>query len=161
MRGDPNAEVLSYNLKRLVVETETLKCAWAQVRAVVSRLRVSIREGQPHMTGKRYLEWCPSPKSEKKVCRKVKEETMRRKLLLHVEEAVKRLNLVLDGWGRYFKCEYPSRQFAKMNAYARYRLYKFLNRKSQRRYRLKYAETYYGELQKLGEAVCGKSARTV
>ena len=37
-----------------------------------------------------------------------------------------------------------------MNAYARYRLYKFLNRKSQRRYRLKYAETYYGELQKLG-----------
>ena len=28
--------------------------------------------------------------------------------------------------------------------------YKFLNRKSQRRYRLKYAETYYGELQKLG-----------
>lgn len=32
----------------------------------------------------------------------------------------------------------------------RYRLYKFLNRKSLRRYRLKYAETYYGELQKLG-----------
>ena len=33
---------------------------------------------------------------------------------------------------------------------ARQRLYKFLNGKSQRRYRLKYAETYYGELQKLG-----------
>ena len=32
----------------------------------------------------------------------------------------------------------------------RNRVYKFLNRKSQRRYRLKYAETYYGELQKLG-----------
>ena len=103
-----------------------------------------------YMTGKRYLEWCPSPKSVKTVCRKVKEETMRRKLLLPVEGVVKRLNLVLDGWGRYFKCGYPSRQFAKVNAYARYRLYKFLNRKSQRRYRLKYAETYYGELQKLG-----------
>ena len=103
-----------------------------------------------YMTGKRYLEWCPSPKSVKKVCRKVKEETMRRKLLLPVEGVIKRLNLVLDGWGRYFKCGYPSRQFAKVNAYARYRLYKFLNRKSQRRYRLKYAETYYGELQKLG-----------
>ena len=37
-----------------------------------------------------------------------------------------------------------------MNAYVRYRLYKFLNRKSQRRYRLEYAETYYGELQELG-----------
>ena len=100
--------------------------------------------------GDRYLEWCPSDKSVKKVCRKVKGETMRRKLLLPVEGVIKRLNLVLDGWGRYFKCGYPSRQFAKVNAYARYRLYKFLNRKSQRRYRLKYAETYYGELQKLG-----------
>ncbi|MBQ3345210.1 MAG: group II intron reverse transcriptase/maturase, partial [Kiritimatiellae bacterium] len=85
-----------------------------------------------------------------KVCRKVKEETMRRKLLLPVEGVIKRLNLVLDGWGRYFKCVYPSRQFAKVNTYARYRLYKFLNRKSQRRSRLNYAETYYGELQKLG-----------
>ena len=103
-----------------------------------------------YMKGDRYLEWCPSNKSVKKVCRKVKEETMRRKLLSPVEKVVERLNLVLDGWGRYFKCGYPSRQFAKVNAYARYRLYKFLNRKSQRRYRLKYAETYYGELQKLG-----------
>ena len=24
---------------------------------------------------------------------------------------IKRLNLVLDGWGRYFKCGYPSRPF--------------------------------------------------
>ena len=103
-----------------------------------------------YMTGRRYLEWCPSNKSVKKVCRNIKEETMRRKLLQPVEEVVKRLNLVLDGWGRYFKCGYPSRQFAKVNAYAQYRLYKFLNRKGQRRYRLKYAETYYGELQKLG-----------
>ena len=75
---------------------------------------------------------------------------MRRKLLLPVEGVVKRLNLVLDGWGRYFKCGYPSRQFAKVNSYAQSRLYKFLNRKSQRQYRLKYAETYYGEYQKLG-----------
>lgn len=100
--------------------------------------------------GNKYLEWCPSNKSVKKVCRKVKEETVRRKLLLPVEEVIKRINLILDGWGRYFKCGYPSRQFAKVNAHARYRLYKFLNRKSQWRYRLKYAETYYGELQKLG-----------
>ena len=100
--------------------------------------------------GDKYLEWCPSNKSVKKVCRKVKEETMRRKLLLPVEEVIKRLNLVLDGWGRYFKCGYPSRQFKKVNYYVGYRLYKFLNRKSQRGYRLKYAETYYGELQKLG-----------
>ena len=103
-----------------------------------------------YMTGRKYLEWCPSGKSVKKVCRTVKEETMRRKLLSPVEKVVERLNLVLDGWGRYFKCGYPSRQFAKVNAYVRHRLYNFLNRKSQRRYRLKYAETYYGELQEYG-----------
>ena len=68
-----------------------------------------------YMKGDRYLEWCPSNKSVKKVCRKVKEETMRRKLLSPVEKVVERLNLVLDGWGRYFKCGYPSRQFAKVN----------------------------------------------
>jgi hypothetical protein len=93
-----------YNLKRLVVETETLK----------------------------------------------KEETMRRKLFSPVEKAVERLNLVLEGWGRYFKCGYPSRQFAKVNSCAQCRLCKFLDRKSRRQYRLKYAETYYGELQELG-----------
>jgi len=101
-------------------------------------------------TGRKYLEWGPSNKSVKKVCWKVKEETMRRKLLRPVEEVIGHLNLVLDGWGRYFKCGYPSRQFAKVNSYVLKRLYKFLNRKSQRRYRLKYAETYYGELHKLG-----------
>ena len=121
-------------------------------KAALSFLGYEFRYVRDRHYGKdnRYLEWCPSNKSVRKVCRKVKEETMRRKLLLPVEGVVKRLNLVLDGWGRYFKCGYPSRQFAKVNAYARYRLYKFLNRKSQRRYRLKYAETYYGEYQKLG-----------
>ena len=137
----------------LVVNREKTKLLDMKAdKSVLSFLGYEFRyvRDRHYMTGKRYLEWCPSPKSVKKVCRKVKEETMRRKLLLPVEGVVKRLNLVLDGWGRYFKCGYPSRQFAKVNAYARYRLYKFLNRKSQRRYRLKYAETYYGELQKLG-----------
>ena len=99
---------------------------------------------------KKFLEWCPSNKSVKKVYVKIRKETIRRKLLLPVEEVIKRLNLVLEGWGRYFKCGYPSRQFNKVNYYARYRLWKFLNRKSQRGYKLKYADGYYGELQKLG-----------
>jgi RNA-directed DNA polymerase len=114
-----------------------------------------VRDRRYH-TGRKYLEWCPSNKSVKSVCRKIKEETMRRKLLLPVEEVVKRLNLVLDGWGRYFKCGYPSRRFAKVNEYVRYRLHKFLNRKSQRRYRLKYAETYCGEYQRLGLIVLAR-----
>ena len=100
--------------------------------------------------GDRYLEYGPSAKSVRKVCAKVKEETNRHRLPCPVGKVVERLNLVLDGWGRYFKCGYPSRQFAKVNGYVRMRLYKFLNGKSQRGYRLKYAETYYGEYQRLG-----------
>ena len=84
----------------------------------------------------------------KKVCAKVKEETGSRKLLCAVDGVIERLNLVLDGWGRYFRNGYPSRQFAKVNHYVRQRLYRFLNRKSQRKYRLRYAETYYGECQR-------------
>lgn len=38
----------------------------------------------------------------------------------------------------------------RANAYVRYRLYNFHNRKSQRRRRLKYAEAYYGKPQELG-----------
>ena len=75
-------------------------------------------------------------------------------------EQVERLNLVWDGWGRCFKCGYPSRQLTKVNDYVRCRLCKFLKRKSLRRYRLKYAETCYGELQKLGLiALMGRRCR--
>ena len=37
-----------------------------------------------------------------------------------------------------------------MNGYALRRMARFLNRKSQRRYRLKFADTYYGELNHYG-----------
>ena len=147
----------------LVVNREKTKLLDMEAdRSALSFLGYEFRYVRDRHYGKdsRYLEWGPSSKSVKKVCRKVKEETMRRKLPLPVEEVVKRLNLVLDGWGRYFKCGYPSRQFEKVNAYARYRLYKLLNRKSQRPYRLKHAETYYGEMQKLGlVALTGKRYR--
>ena len=106
--------------------------------------------GRRYLTGKTYLEYGPSAKSVKKVCAKVKEETGSRKSLRAVDGVIERLNLVLDGWGRYFRYGYPSRQFAKVNDYVRKRLYRFHNRKSQRKYRLKYAETYYGEYQRLG-----------
>ena len=223
-----------YNLKRLVVETETLKCAWAQVRAnkgapgvdgvTIEDIEQSEGGAEAFIAGiqkelhektyraspvrRKYIEkangklrplgiptvkdrvvqcavkliiepifeadfhdcsfgFRPNRSAQQAVDRIAAEiksgkrqgydadlssyfDTIPRKLILPVEGVVKRLNLVLDGWGRYFKCGYPSRQFAKVNAYAQYRLYKFLNRKSQRRYRLKYAETYYGELQKLG-----------
>ena len=131
--------------KTKVLDMEDPKAALAFLGYEFRKVR-----GRRYLTGKTYLEYGPSAKSVKKVCAKVKEETGSRKSLLAVDGVIERLNLVLDGWGRYFRCGYPSRQFAKVNDYVRKRLYRFLNRKSQRKYRLKYAETYYGEYQRLG-----------
>ena len=44
----------------------------------------------------------------------------------------------------------PSKAFHAVNGYALRRMARFLNRKSQRRYRLKFADTYYGELNHYG-----------
>ena len=98
----------------------------------------------------RFLEYRPARKSVQKVCKKVKEITLARNGLLPVEIIIRRLNLALDGWGRYFKCGNPSRMFAKVNGYVIWRMWRWLNRRSQRGYALKYADTYYGELKHLG-----------
>ncbi len=45
---------------------------------------------------------------------------------------------------------YPSRVFRKVNHYVLKRMARFLNRKSQRYYRLKLADTYYGEMTHYG-----------
>ena len=52
------------------------------------------------------------------------------------------------GWMLY-PADRPDQMYA-VNGYALRRMARFLNRKSQRRYRLKYADTYYGELNHYG-----------
>lgn len=101
-------------------------------------------------TGRRYLHYGPSPKSVRRVCREVHELTHSRNVLLPVETVVGRVNRLLKGWGAFYSVGYPSRAFRKVNHYALRRMARFLNRKSQRRYRLKFADTYYGELAHYG-----------
>ena len=101
-------------------------------------------------TGRRYLHFGPSAKSVKRVCRKVHEHTHSRNVLLPVGLVVKRVNKVLKGWGAFYSVGYPSRVFRKVNHYVLRRMARFLNRKSQRYYRLKFADSYYGELAHYG-----------
>ena len=86
---------------------------------------------------------------------------------------VGRLNKLTKGWGAFYSVGYPSKAFHAVNGYALHapqklcfggdlaeghpkgaqagaRMARFLNRKSQRRYRLKFADTYYGELNHYG-----------
>ena len=100
--------------------------------------------------GDRYLEYGPSAKSVKKVCAKVKEQTLSIMKPVKNEEIVQRVNKILVGWDNYFQCGYPTRMFDKVNWYVRNRLYLHFNRKSQRGYVLKYAPNFYSELQAMG-----------
>ena len=102
------------------------------------------------VAGPRYLEYGPSRKSVKRVCKKVKELTNSTRGLIPVERMVADINRVVDGWGRYFRCGYPSRMFEKVNWYVSRRMYLWLNGKSQRGYKLKYAENYHAEFLRLG-----------
>ena len=101
-------------------------------------------------TGGRYLHFGPSPKSVKRVCREVHELTHSRNVLLPVETVVERVNRLLKGWGAFYSVGYPSRAFRKVNHHVLKRMARFLNRKSQRRCRLKFADTYYGEMTHYG-----------
>ena len=101
-------------------------------------------------TGKRYLHFGPSPKSVKRVCQEVHKHTHSRNVLLPVDVVVDRVNKLLEGWGAFYSVGYPSRVFRKVNHYVLKRMARFLNRKSQRYYRLKFADTYYGEMTHYG-----------
>ena len=101
-------------------------------------------------TGKRYLTFGPSKKSMKRVREKIHAITHARNGLLTVEKVVGRLNKLTKGWGAFYSVGYPSKAFHAVNGYALRRMARFLNRKSQRRYRLKFANTYYGELNHYG-----------
>ena len=124
-------------------------------------------------TGKRYLTFGPSKKAMKEVREKIHEITHARNGKLTVNKVVGRLNRLTKGWGAYYSVGYPSKAFHAINGYALHapqklcfggdlaeghpkgaqagaRMARFLNRKSQRRYRLKFADTYYGELNHYG-----------
>ena len=63
-----------------------------------------------------------------------------------IKTVVERVNRLLKGWGAFYSVGYPSRVFRKVNHYVLKRMARFLNWKSQRYYRLKFADTYYGEM---------------
>ena len=101
-------------------------------------------------TVKRYLSFGPSKTSMKGIREKIHAITHARNGLLTVEKVVGRLNKLTKGWGAFYSVGYPSKAFHAVNGYALRRMARFLNRKSQRRYRLKFADTYYGELNHYG-----------
>lgn len=119
-------------------------------KAALGFLGYEFRFVRSHYGEGKYLTFGPSMKSVKKVCAKVKEQTLSIFKPVKNEEVVQRVNKILVGWGNYFQCGYPRKAFDKVNWYVRNRLYLHFNRKSQRGYVLKYAPNFYSELQAMG-----------
>lgn len=130
---------------------------------------------------KKYCLITPSEKSLKKARERIREHTSSRNGFKPIKEIVYKLNLFLGGWGQYFNKGNPSKAFNKINEYVQSRIYRFLQRHSQRGYKKRdINQTWYKHIKEMGtiqltkalfrmnakatvyrKAGCGKSARPV
>lgn len=101
----------------------------------------------------------PSDKSMKKAMEKVSEITNSVNGFKPVKRIVKELNQFLMGWGNYFKIGHPGQAFNKLNSHIQRRLYKFLQRRSQKGFKKpSRGQTWYGYIQELGVKQLTKQA---
>ena len=101
-------------------------------------------------TEDKWLWFGPSMKSVKKVCAKVKELTLGRMNRIPIRDTIQKLNVILKGWSNYFNGGYPNPRYLRVNDYVRRRLIILSKHTSQRRYKLKYAQSYYYEWKAMG-----------
>jgi hypothetical protein len=85
---------------------------------------------------KRYCNYKVSKKGQIKARQAIKTLATTIGRRVRIEDFLPRLNLYLDGWGRYFSKGYASKEFGKLNHYVRYTIRKELMRKSQRGYKI-------------------------
>lgn len=98
-----------------------------------------------------YLNVAPSKKSQQKARDVIREKTSRSKNYRAGTDLIEDLNRFLRGWSNYFNYGYPRKSFRKLNYYTNHRLIRNLNRRSQRRHKLKgnnqsYNDYLYQEL---------------
>ncbi len=100
---------------------------------------------------RQYCKEQPSKKSLNKAREEIKTITSSKNGCKSVEEVVKTLNQYLRGWGQYFHKGYPSKTFSAINAYTDGRVYRFLQRRSQKGWKKSPdSKTWYREMRRLG-----------
>lgn len=100
--------------------------------------------------GKHYLNLQPSAKAVARERECLRKLTSRRQNHRPMRELVGALNRHLKGWGNYFSRGYPSRSFRHLNSYLQTRLWRHLNRRSQRPFRLPEDQSFYEFLRARG-----------
>jgi RNA-directed DNA polymerase len=98
----------------------------------------------------RYLHVAPSKKALQRERDKLKEMTDSHHSHKPIPTLIAGLNRHLKGWANYFKYGYPRDAFREINWHVGQRLFRPLNRRSQRAYRLPENTTYYQHFQRLG-----------
>jgi group II intron reverse transcriptase/maturase len=82
--------------------------------------------------GKRKAYFFPSPKSVKRVKEKVSNRCGNHVLHIKVEDVVRDVNSVLQGWGAYYRRSNATRALRKVQYYANHRIRRFLRRRRQK-----------------------------
>jgi RNA-directed DNA polymerase len=115
-------------------------------------------KGRP---GRKMVLTTPSEKKILAAKEKIREITSSKNGFKPIDVIVKELNSYLHGWGQYFHKGHPSAAFTEINGYADERVYRFLQRRSQRGYKKKEQETWYRVIRDLGVIVLTKRRYTM
>jgi len=100
--------------------------------------------------GNRYLHVGPSKKALQRERNKLTEMTDSHQCHTPIPQLIEGLNRHLRGWGNYFGFGYPREAFREINWHVGHRLFRHLNRRSQRAFRLPEKTTYYQHFRRLG-----------
>ncbi len=100
--------------------------------------------------GSRYLHVGPSKKALQRELDRLTEMTDSHQCHKPIPDLVAGLNRHLKGGGNYFKPGYPRDTFREINWHVGHRLFRHLNRRSQRAFRLQEGTTYYQHFRRLG-----------
>ena len=100
--------------------------------------------------GHRYLHVGPSKKALQRERDKLRAMTDSHQCHKPIPKLIEGLNRHLKGWGNYFQFGYPREAFRKINWHVGQRLFRHLNRRSQRAFRLPEGTTYYQHFRRLG-----------
>jgi RNA-directed DNA polymerase len=99
---------------------------------------------------KTFLSMHPSAKAVAREKERLRQMVNSKQTHRPIGELIASLNRHLRGWGNYFSRGYPSRAFSEINGHLHRRLWRHLQRRSQRGYRLPEGQTFYAHLQQRG-----------
>ena len=108
----------------------------------------SIEDFERNLKGNLYKIW--NRMSSGKERDKLLEMTNSHQCHKPIPKLLEGLNRHLKGWSNYFKFGYPRDAFREINWYVGQRLFRHLNRRSQRAFKLPEGTTYYQHFRKLG-----------